>query len=719
MIMILEVNITSIINIFIMPESDDESSQSPFQGFLGEILDPIYIHHLTIFSIFPQELQEIFMTQDELIYFRNHYIKPNFFLLRPSAVKLSLPMLKEHPFVVISYLPDSSKFVDSIKHEFTYPPIRVSTAQFSDINPEQEFNCHILDNALYERLLNYTDKNKEKTELMHLAETKTLRKQELTDRGFVSRNHGVTHGTESVMFGLGYDFKDSKNITGSPDKTEYVKAIIDAAENLIEITGQEKDICKSDLIVYSPSIYNHLYKFNSHCWNQILRKIKKKDVKEFIKNGIFKNPSYSGMNIEASLPQNLHDSPEAQAILKIRQSELALTVLAIKFLSISNNSPSIRLPNAINFHTGEIRELEKLSKLTGKKQIENFNKKFKNLVSTIKNEIGTELNSFINDKSNSITLCTDVPLEWVSFDRIPLMFSHEISKIHTTPGNMLLMNASQPVNVTVHKRELLEVTVIRSFKDNDPIKDMLVMSLKHFANIDKLVTIKVTDVSSEAELIQALINCNTNIVIFDCHGNHGGAEEHGWLQIGDDKVDTWSLAYKAPIPLIVLLSACLTSAVSGSHASVANGLIRSGSLSVLGTFFPVDARKSSIFMGRIILRLSGFLNAVEKLGVDHLTWREFISGFFRMSFCTDILQEFRDNYKIINLDQYTKIHNFGNGLINTNQKSWFEKIINAVSIESNQDEEKLFQLVDDIGITESMYYMQLGRPENIRIVFKD
>jgi hypothetical protein len=77
-----------------MPEFDDGARQSPFQGFLGELLDPKYTHYLTLFSMYPQELQEIFMTQKELIYFRNHYIKPNFFLLSPSAVKSNLRLFK-------------------------------------------------------------------------------------------------------------------------------------------------------------------------------------------------------------------------------------------------------------------------------------------------------------------------------------------------------------------------------------------------------------------------------------------------------------------------------------------------------------------------------------------------------------------------------------------------------------------------------------------------
>ncbi|WDE03231.1 hypothetical protein SG34_017705 [Thalassomonas viridans] len=715
----LELSYTSIINIFIMPESDDESAQSLFQGFLAEILDPQYIQNLSKFSIFPQEVQEIFMTQEELIYFRNHYFKPNIFLLRPTALRSFLPLLKEHSFVVLTYLPSDLEFISSIKNEFKYSPITASTNKNSDVNINQDFNCYILDEILYERLKLYVDKNNDKIELIQLLEKKSLRNKELTDPGFISRNHGVTCATESVVEGFGYEFKEVKFIPGSPEKSGYVRAIIEAASNLLTIAGQEKDISKSDLIVYSPSIYNHLYKFNSHWWNQVFRKIKNKKIKELIKNGVFKNPNYSGLIIETEEPFNLWDYPEAGTILSMRQSELALTTLAIQFLSILNCSPAIRLPNAINFHTGEIRELEKLSKLSGKKQILNFNKKFKNLVSTIKNEIGSELIEFIKEKSNSITLCTDTPLEWVSFDKIPLMFTHEISKIHTTPGNMFLLNSSQSVNVKVHKSELFVVTVIRSFKDNDPIKSMLEMSLKHFADIDNLVTIKIVDVSSEIELIRALNECNSHILIFDCHGEHGGSESHGWLQIGEDKVDSWSLTYKAPIPTIVLLSACLTSAVSGSHASFANGLIKSGALSVLGTFLPVDAAKSSIFMGRIIYRLSGFLNAVEKLGIDHLTWREFITGFFRMSYCTDILQAFKEDYKIIDQKQYKKLHIFGNEVVNSYQESWFEKVINAVSIESKLDEKALFNLVDEIGITESMYYMQLGRPENIRIIFKD
>ncbi|XQW84240.1 hypothetical protein ACOYR1_14025 [Thalassotalea piscium] len=715
----LNISLTSIINIFVMPESDEESIQSPFQGFLGEIMHAEYLQNLTKFSIFPQDVQEILMTHDELIHYRNNYAKSNHYLLRPTAIIEMIPLLKNHPFVVITCLSSDFKFVNSLGKHFKFSPIIVSTPIKSDVNIDETFSCYILDKVLYKRLNFYAEENPQAAELNQLLKVKKLRCNELIDQKFVSRNHGVTHATEAVLYGLGYDFKDSNNIPASPEKAEYVKAIINIANDLIRITGQEKDINKSDLIVYSPSIFNHLYKLNSMWWNKLLREIKDKKVKEFIKNGLFKNPNYSGIAMDPKEPFNPYDFPVAREILITRQMELGLTVLAVEFLSISNNSPAIRLPNAINFHTGEIRELEKLSKLSGKKQIENFNKKFKKLVGDIKSDIGGELIEFINDKSDSLTLCTDTPLEWVCFGKIPLMFTHEISKIHTTPGNMFLLNSAQPVNVTINKNELLNVTVIRSFKDNDPIKNVLKFALKHFAEIDKVVDVNIVDVENECELIRALNECNSHILIFDCHGNHGGSESHGWLQIGEDKVDTWSLSYKAKIPLIVLLSSCLTSAVSGSHASVANGLIRSGALSVLGTFLPVDAMKSSAFMGRIILRLSGFLNAVEKLGVDHLTWREFISGFFRMSFCTDILQEFRDNYKIINLEQYTKIHNFGNGLINSYQKSWFEKIINAVSIESNQDEDKLFQLVDDIGITESMYYMQLGRPENIRIVFKD
>jgi len=711
----LNLRATTIVKIFVMPDSDDESTQSTFQGFLGEILDEQHIHEITKVSLLPHDAFEIFLANEELINFRNLHSNQTILLLRPQAVIKFIHLLKSHPFVVFMCLQKDIDFILNIQDQFDYKPFLICPDNRGDIDNKGEFDYFTIDTLLYDRLNQVISTQSPPEDFVALVKNKNKRSPQVLDCGFISRMHGVTKATECVLTSLGYSFDDSQPIPGSFEKEKYVDAMLECATNLLSITGTDKDICKSDVVVYSPSIYSNLYKFNSNWWNQLLRPIKDKKVKEFITKGIFKNPSYSGLTIEVEDIIDPYKTPIAREILMIRQLELALTVLSVQLLSISYNAPAIRLPNSVNFHSGEIKELELLSTLHGKKRELNFKKKFKSLTSKLKEEIGSELTTFIADTTNTLTLCTDAPIEWVSFGKIPLMFTHQISKIHTTPGNMLMLQASQPINLTINKEELFKVLVIRSFNDSDPLKGTLEASLSYFVKIDAAVELSIVDVSTEQELINAINKCKCHILIFDCHGNHGGPESHGWLQIGEDKVDTWTLSNKTHIPCIVILSACLTSAVSGSHASVANGLIKSGALAVLGTFLPVNAAKSAIFVGRIIYRLSGFLNAIEKLGVDELTWREFITGFLRMSYCTDILKELRDNYKVISDEQYKKIHNFANYSINTNQSNWFEAVIDALQKETDKNESELYKIIDEIGITETMFYTQLGRPENIRI----
>lgn len=398
-------------------------------------------------------------------------------------------------------------------------------------------------------------------------------------------------------------------------------------------------------------------------------------------------------------------------LLVIRQSELALTAIAVGFLAVSNNCPAVRLPNSVNFHLAKLKDIESLVSSASKHKLK---RKFKELVGAMRDEIGPELIDYVNEKSTSITLCTDSIIEWVTFNRIPLMFTHEISKIHTTSGNQLLKLASQSINIAFSKEELLSVTVIRSFHDNDPVKDTLEEGINYFINIDKKVTVEFIDVGNKLQFSEALDMVTSPILIIDCHGDHGGSESNGWLKIGKDQVDISELEFKV-VPSIIILSACLTSAISGSHASVANALLNSGAMSVIGTLLHVDALKSSVFVGRILYRLTGYLDVMAKLGMGELTWRQFIAGFFRMSFCSDICTSFLEKGALTE-DECSEIHINASYDINTNDPLWFDNLVKSISSKSKIEIENIYDEISGIGLSETMHYSQIGCPENIKII---
>lgn len=715
----LNLAITSVLHILIVPDTENPRNQSPFQGYLMDLFDQKYIWLMHCMSILPATANEVYMSSEKLIKFRSSFASASFLLLDKSSFEKRIGAFDGSPFIYCYCIDeDVVVHVKETCRSFRYPPITVGWDKSCDIVISDSCEFFFLDDSIAERVDLAGANNDLPPELLVFFKNNTRRSPISIELEQTSYSHAISNPNEAVLYSFGFNLPNVDKLIGGADKEVYINAIIDSSKAVLQVTKEVTKLSiKSDLVLYCPSIFTSLYDFNSQFWNSLKRKVTNKASRDFIMNGLFKNPNFSGFNIPSidndKQLEELRKSVFVQEIASIRKFELALSSAAINFLCVSNNSPAVRLPNKINFFHNHLRDIESLSKSDNPKSKEKLRRKFSQLTSDIKSEIGDRLCDFIVENSKSLILCTDSILEWVPFDRIPLMFTHEISKINTTPGNKFLQETTNFSSVSISQKQLKNITVIRSFKNLDPIKFVLEKAIKHYIKIDQTISVKFIDVTSSKELIDALKQCEDNILIFDCHGQHGGAESHGWLQIGTDQVDTWALP--VVFPPIVILSACLTSAIGGSHASVANGILSKGSLSVLGTLLPVNAIDSAVFIGRMVHRISGYLNALVKLNVQVLSWRQFISGLLRMSFCTDFLRMFRDEACLITSEQYIEIHNECNFIINLQRHDWYDQILGIIHNKTGLEISELNHLIKNIGITETMYYSQLGRPENIII----
>jgi len=441
-------------------------------------------------------------------------------------------------------------------------------------------------------------------------------------------------------------------------------------------------------------------------------------MRDFIKNGLIRNPHYSGVTVDKDSiveGENPLDEPAFAAILHERQSELFATNLFVATMAAAYCLPVVRLPNAINLHLPQLKDLELTIQRSDAKSQVQLQAKFKALSEQLKSEIGAKLSSLVVNKCQSVKICSDVPVEWTYLDKLPLMISHEVSKIPMTPGNLLGQFCMLGDGVVIEEAFLKDVLVIRSFQNHDKIKNMLQTAIGLF-EVEPRLNVRFVDVANVQEVISALNEFAGAIVVFDCHGGHDGESKPGFLKIGRDKLDVWSLAGVARIPPIVLLSACSTSAIGGSHASPANGFLRCGALSVIGTFLPVDAIKSSAFVARIIFRLHSFLPALSSLGYEAITWRSFISGFLRMSYSTDVLK-YLQGRGFIDEKAYCDIHIVANKDINLSNPDWYENLLEGGANSSGKTVDELLELIkDENPLFETMLYCQLGRPELITII---
>lgn len=703
-------NIKYLILVPAENENDEpETTITPFQGFNMGITEFKFSLLIEWMIYFPNHPLEIFMNQKNLLEFRRHASRKNIVALNIKLFSKEL-LDEDDVLYVIACRGEDLELLSDIDDNLNIKPIVVSnirhekTININEIHPRHNF----LDREIRRRIVIYFKNKKIQKKIPDIRENyKSKLKLVETGGGSIISN-------EIFLKSLGYSFTGRAHLPSSRPE-EYRNFVVNLSNLTLDLMKSES--ATNEIIIYSTGIIPSYYDTKNHFWNDIFRNIEVRWHRDFIINGLIKNPYYSGFLIKDFTPDNPFKNPVVSAIYNLRKRELFTTNLSVALLAASSFAAPIRLPNSINFHFKKLKQLEEFSKRNDAKAHKFMQKKFIEINTTLKGEIGDDIEKILLEKVDFCTICSDFPLEWLYFGKLPLMISHEVSKIPMTPGNMLTQYCAAGDGLEITSAAFEEILVIRSFNETDRLKHILERAIIGFP-ISEKTKVRFVDVRKISEVADALNEFHGALVIFDCHGSHEGPEGTGWLAIGDEKLNTWELAHVARIPPIVLLSACLTSAVGGSHASVANGLLRSGALSVLGTFLPVHGIKSAIFMARIIYRLDAFLPALKKSGRKMATWRTLISTFMRMSYITDFLNYFQDVEKILSQDDYMKLHMDSNLRINSLQRNWFEDVLSDLSTITKRTENELIDMVQvNNPLMETMLYCQHGRPELLTIHF--
>lgn len=187
--------------------------------------------------------------------------------------------------------------------------------------------------------------------------------------------------------------------------------------------------------------------------------------------------------------------------------------------------------------------------------------------------------------------------------------------------------------------------------------------------------------------------------------------------MGETELNVWGLREQARIPPIVLLSACDTHPIDASHASVANGFLNAGALTVLATLLPIAAIESSIFIVRLILRLEAYLPYATREGKCQIQWTSVVSGLQRMMFSTETLRLLLRKKKVtLSEEAHLQVMSNTNMLINSERPDWYEQMLELFAEAMVVPIDELTKLIQEWGqIPESIKYIQLGNPELIFI----
>jgi len=729
------------INYVFILSSTENDSIFPYQGYPLSMLNQSTLKKFrSIVLHAPTSIKEIFLSHNELLSYRKNISRSIIFL---SASELTQNHLSpEVSFPALVFSSDNYDENQNIIDKFIIKPLCIGESLNCDISFNSVNSIFSLDQCLfkyYNRVIKYfKEKGKE---LKPNYDQLGIRDPSSYSSSIELYTHSATLPNSALIANLGFKYHDLPISFGLNEDIKLnqqeelinfkIKQLIECSINqYTEITGSKLEC----LIVYCPSIMLFYYEMNNFRWNSILKKIKSKPQRELIKGHLIRNKGYSVKlvsqdDIKDLTPFSIDNSEEELTyfnIYELRSLELFCTNWLIANLAISESIPAIRLPHSIMLQQNLLNRIETHSKKTGKKAEMDFAKAFNKYKYYLKTEIGDILINQIS-QVNELILCCDRPIEWVSIEQpIPLMISHQVFRIPMTPGSLFGRLSRHSKDIIIKKINLKKILVIRSFKETDSIKNVLhnvfeksglfsnTANISGFKKIGNKLNISILDVNSKNELVEALNNFEGEIIIFDCHGNHGGLDKPGWLQIGEDNVSVRELNNIVKIPSIVILSACLTHPIAGSEDSVSNGFLDSGALSVIGTFLPVNAEKSAKLISQLLLTINLF---IDKMSL--FSWKRLVSIFFRVSYFIESLQIMCDDLKLSEKNKYQAYTRFQNLIIEDkiNFSYEFLKLMRDLYSIKNNDLNNFDDYIKiKLCFLDVMNYIHLGRPDRIWVM---
>jgi len=300
--------------------------------------------------------------------------------------------------------------------------------------------------------------------------------------------------------------------------------------------------------------------------------------------------------------------------------------------SLLSYSPSIRLPlvgKSINMDLSHLENFTSTRKKAVNK-ISQFGKKLNKLI------LLDGIKDFISNRSGQIAVISDLPIEWLYLEDLPLCYTHDVCRIPEYNQNAIVNNYihNQRFNFLV-KRDLIERTLlIHSASENDVNMQGMFDLIDSFKDEFGFKSIRCSTVK---EIKDAVDTYKPDFLIFDSHGGFDKSTLSSYLILDDEnKVyltgdDIIENNISAPL---VLLSACSTMPNYGYVKFLSDAFMQAGTFTVTATFMPIGMGDSAKF----IIRLLGKLVQLKD-SIIHTNWLEFISHVLRTTLIHETIRK--------------------------------------------------------------------------------
>jgi len=341
--------------------------------------------------------------------------------------------------------------------------------------------------------------------------------------------------------------------------------------------------------------------------------------------------------------------------------------------------------------------------LTTSKNWRNIKKSIYKFGKTLKSKILSEdLSKLIKARDGQIVCVSDIPIEWLLIDDVPLSFTHDICRLPETTlhGLMSIFVSNKTFNYSI-PRNILEKTLVIMGTDEDEFK-VWQEQVYELSKIKKFIIKKCNSID---EVKLAISEIQPDLLIFDCHGDYDEESRSSYLWIGDEKLFGDDIIKNNITAPIVFLSACGTAPTYGTINPIGNAFFETGALSVTSTYLPISINAAST----LYFRLLNMLGEASQNGL-HKNWLSYVSHILRTSGMIEAyMMAFNkddniDEDKLISSNSYDLIES----MYFSKRRKLFKEMNNRIS-NLNSSKRLFFSEV----IPEYLLYTNLGRSDLI------
>ena len=231
-----------------------------------------------------------------------------------------------------------------------------------------------------------------------------------------------------------------------------------------------------------------------------------------------------------------------------------------------------------------------------------------------------------------IVAMTDLPIEWMEVNGIPLGFTHDVCRMPETPASGMLTHYGIARFSGFYRipEDILAKTLVvygcreEAFKEWQDKADICVKALGANAEICQSID----------EFEKAVKRHQPDFLIIDTHGDTDLKLHQSYIYMGKEKVYPKDIAERGIYARMVFISACNTAPCYNDVNTVANALLEAGASAVTSSYLPLDVMESST----LYIRILNQLNIAAQQDI-HRNWLAFISHMLRTSFIMTPLVE--------------------------------------------------------------------------------